>query len=506
MLLDTLNELVEYGKAHLGLEDLDDIYARNTLLMILGFDEPSYKAVDVEHIKSLSRPDELVEKLTKELVEEGKADSSNVHLLIDELIGVVSYKPQEFLRKFNEIKLSKGTDAALDFFYDYQIKNNYVAKSAIDKNIVWEDTSHRYKMEISINLSKPEKSNADILKAKLEKSTAYPKCLLCEENLGYWGSLKKAPRRTIRYVPCKLGGEDWFLQYSPYGYYYEHAICINRKHADMSINHGTFTKLLDFLDEFPGFFVGSNADLPIVGGSILSHEHYQGGRHLLPVFSSKEGKTYVHEEFKDVRVSHLKWYNSTIKLASKNKESIAKLACRFLDEWRKYDDESVGVISNDNNGLHNTITPCSRKEGEEYALYLILRNNRCDEVNPEGIFHAHKEYHNIKKEGIGLIEAMGLFILPARLKRQMGTIEEILSGKVTSSEVLSSQEDMGVHKDMINSLVSKYGTKNTLEEAKDIVTKYIGDTCEHILENTAVFKENEAGEEAFDRFMKKVGF
>ena len=506
MLLNTINELVEYGKAHLLVEDYDDVFARNTMLMVLGLDEPSYDEVDVDYIKSLTRPNELVEKLTKELVEEGKADSSNVHLLVDELLGIVSLKPSEFISKFKEIKKEKGVSEALDFFYDYQIKNNYVARSAIDKNIVWEDTSHRYKMEISINLSKPEKSNADILKAKLEKSTAYPKCLLCQENLGYWGSLKKAPRRTIRYIPCSLGGEEWFLQYSPYGYYYEHAICINRKHSDMSINHGTFRKLLDFLDEFPCFFVGSNADLPIVGGSILSHEHYQGGRHLLPVFFCEEGEKFVHPDYQDVRVSHLKWYNTTIKLASKNKDHIVELACKFLDEWRKYDDASVEVISNDENGLHSTITPISRKEGDEYALYLILRNNRCDETYPDGIFHVHKEYHNIKKEGIGLIEAMGLFILPARLKRQMGTIENILSGKENAEDVLTKQEDMLVHKDMIKALVDKCGTSCSLEEAKQAVVSYIGDVCEHILENTAVFKENEQGELAFKKFMKKVGF
>jgi UDPglucose--hexose-1-phosphate uridylyltransferase len=274
----------------------------------------------------------------------------------------------------------------------------------------------------------------------------------------------------------------------------------------MSINHGTFRKLLDFLDEFPCFFVGSNADLPIVGGSILSHEHYQGGRHLLPVFFCEEGEKYLHPEYQDVRVSHLKWYNTTIKLASKNKDHIVDRACKFLDEWRKYDDASVDVISNDENGLHSTITPISRKEGDEYALYLILRNNRCNETYPDGIFHVHKEYHNIKKEGIGLIEAMGLFILPARLKRQMGTIEDILMGKDSVENVLSTQEDMLVHKDMINVLVNKCGTSNTKEEAKQAVVSYIGDTCEHILENTAVFKENKQGNLAFNKFMKKVGF
>ena len=349
-------------------------------------------------------------------------------------------------------------------------------------------------------MSKPEKNNKDIAKLISAPKTGvkYPKCLLCIENLGYQGRSDHPARENIRIIPLTLNNEDWFMQYSPYVYYDHHCIVINNKHENMVINKENMNALLDFVDQNEYYFIGSNADLPIVGGSILNHNHFQGGSHLMPLMYSKIRYDFYLDKYSDVKLSYLDWYNSTFLIRGKSKAKVLDLASHILDVWKEYSDEEVDIRAYTDGVRHNTITPIVRKVDGEYYVYLILRNNRCNDVHPDGIFHAHQEYFNIKKEGIGLIEAMGLFILPARLKRQMGEVEYLLENNISLEEYFKAHEDMEVHKDMITYLRSKKG------DSKALIQNYINDVCRNILKCTAVFKDDELGQEHLRKFVKSL--
>lgn len=499
-----IEELICYATKNLSLKELDSYYVRNILMRKFKVDKTYDGEIDKKAIEELSLPDILIEKIKELAKEEHLVEEGDEDLFACEIMGDLSLLPQNFVDEFHKIAEEKDKQAALDWAYDYEIKNNYIAKSAIDKNIVWSCQDGKRHVEISINLSKPEKTNKDIAKAKAAPATGYPKCALCIENLGFKGGNGKPPRENIRIVPLTLCGNPWFLQYSPYGYYYQHAIVINTKHSPMFISRQTFANLLSFLDVFPTYFVGSNADLPIVGGSILAHEHYQGGRHRLPVYDSADLFEIEHKNFQDLKITYLDWYNSVIKISGKNKEEIVEVADKLFEAWKNYDDQEVKIIHKTTE-QHSTVTPIAIYENGLYNLYLILRNNRTDEENPEGIFHAHKEYHNIKQESIGLIEAMGLFILPARLKRQFNNIKNILSNdKYDIENMYATSEDMKVHKDMIEKLILSYGRRNTLEEAEKHITEYVNNTCINILKNTAVFKEDEQGQKALKKFLTSI--
>lgn len=494
-----IEELIEYGKVHLGLLKLDAIYARNALLKLLEVSHPFDGEIDNEFIKNLEVPDVILDEVREHLVEK---NIPNPDLVLVEIMGILTPTPSFVGHKVLELeKEEKGK--GLDYLYDLSIKNNYIQKTAIDKNIYFKKEYDDNFLEITINLSKPEKNNKDIAKLLIKSNDVkYPKCLLCIDNLGYAGRPDHPARQNIRYVPLWLNNEFWFLQYSPYAYFDHHAIIINEKHSNMSINDDTYLKLLEFVGSFPTFFVGSNADLPIVGGSILNHEHYQGGLHLLPVFYSKDRKVYFQND--DIKVSSLNWYNTVIRIEGKEISKIVDFCRNIFHKWIVYTDESVGIYSHTGETRHSTITPIARKYGDIYQMNLILRNNRCDEQYPEGIFHAHPEHHHIKHEGIGLIEAMGLFILPARLKRQMGYVEDILTSSIPVEKVVEEHEDLSIHLDMINELISKFGRDLDKEKAHEIVNDYLADTCKDILCNTAVFKNDPQGIEALDKFMNEV--
>lgn len=503
---EIIEKLVEYAKLHLDLDGYDVPYVRNLLLNRLKETEPFEGKVDIDELRNLQVPDILLDELKSKAIEKGLTDVNHQELFACEIMGMLSLRPNEFVSHFNKVKEELGEEKALDYFYNYSIKNNYIQKTAIDKNLVWVDDSKGDRVEISINLSKPEKKNSDIAKARQVVSSSYPKCVLCKENIGFSGRLNKAPRQNIRYVPLVMGGTPWFMQYSPYGYYYQHAIIVNEKHCPMTIGRHTFINLLDFLDQYPSYIIGSNADLPIVGGSILSHEHYQGGKHRFPMFDSKPLFEIEHKEYPSVKMEYLTWYNSVIKLSSKNKDELISLSEKILNAWREYDDEEVNIVSHDENGDHSTITPIANKEKGVYQFFLILRNNRCNEAYPEGIFHAHKEYHNIKSEGIGLIEAMGLFILPGRLLRQMNLVEEVLLNEEFSLEKMyKDSPDMKIHETMINLLIKEHGRNNSKEVAHKIIKEYINKVCRGILDNTAVFKKDELGIKAFNKFILSLG-
>ncbi|MEG2688536.1 MAG: galactose-1-phosphate uridylyltransferase, partial [Clostridia bacterium] len=380
----------------------------------------------------------------------------------------------------------------------------------IDKNIMWEYDSERGKIVVTVNLSKPEKTPEEVLRAK-EAKTGYPKCPLCAENCGFSGNAAMAARQTIRTIPFELDGEDWFLQFSPYVYFEQHILAISKEHRPMSITGATFKRMLDFVDLFPHYFIGSNAALPIVGGSILAHEHYQGGKKVLPMFSRPARRYFMSQNFPDVHISVVDWYNSVVRIESKNRAQITAAAERFLNMWHDYTDTSVNIISstteNNEKVQHNAITPiCAINSDGEYQFNLILRNNRTDAAHKFGIFHPAEELHNIKQESIGIIEVMGLFILPGRLAKEATDMRDILTGKATLDfkALADSQNPLHKHLGMIAQLVADNGVNMTEDSASEAVTNYINVVCEKILDTTAVFKNTADGQDAFDKFISTV--
>ncbi len=507
MINTLVNELIYYFKKNFAIsDDLDLIYLRNSVLHELNLKYFEKENIDYKKIDELETPDYFTKELEIYIKNElGIEEAYLIDEKISKIYGILTPLPSLIDQKFNVIKNTNGDSLALDYLYDLSIKNDYVKKSAIEKNLLWESNYKDKNIEISINLSKPEKNNKDIAKLLSAPKTSlkYPACQLCKENLGYYGNESHPSRSNLRFINVNLNNEKWYLQYSPYGYFYMHSILFKDSHSNMQINRKTFSDLLSFVDLYPSFFLGSNADLPIVGGSILNHEHYQGGRHILPVMKSKPKKEYTLINHSS-HLYLLDWYNTCLLVEGKDKEDVINVASSILDAWRKYDDLVNDIISFSDNKLHNTITPSARKENDTYKLYLILRNNRVNEEYPDGIFHAHKEYHHIKQEGIGIIEAMGLFILPARLKRQMNEIKDILENKLSKNEIENKYPDMnneGFIK-MIETLKKNYSKDSIDEDIKE----YINDVCKNILINTSVFKDDLKGRVGIDNFIGGIKF
>lgn len=494
MINQDLSDLIAYAKIHLGLHEADETYVSNLLMTKFNLNEIKPCWVNEKRIAALTCPDEIVKPLADYALENGIIGEGEEEFFTSDILDMLSPRPSEVIAKFDELH-EKSPAAAFDMLYDLGVKNDYVKASAIAKNEYWKAATTRIPIEITVNLSKPEKNNK--LTAKLRNvSSGYPKCMLCKENVGYVGQGRT--RRNMRTVPLTLAGEKWFWQFSPYAYFYQHGIAINLTHTPMELTEKTTRKLLDFVDYAPDYCIGSNAPLPIVGGSILAHEHFQGGKHVFPMFECARGEKIAVTEG-DVSVYLPDWYNSVILFTGSDKEALCRAAANVLNVWTNYSDERVGIIAK-TDAPHNTLSPIARKTAEGYEVYLLLRNNRCDERYPDGIFHAHKEYHNIKSESIGLIEAMGRFILPGRLHRQLKEVRKFLTGENTEIA-----EDMQIHTEMIHSLLAKHGTKNSEEKAEKIVTAYVENVCENILDNTAVFKHDEQGKAAFGRFLKACG-
>ena len=421
-----IEKLLKYAKAFLYLESRDEIYFRNLLLREFKLDAPSNLTVDLSYVEKLDVPDELVEEIEQYALENGIVEKGYETLYSTYIFGILSPLPSVVNKTFTEIKNTQGIKKACEYFYNLSVKNNYVQKTAISKNLKWEYIDNDKCLEITINLSKPEKDNKEIAKLlSVPKTSKYPACLLCKENEGFCGTLTHPARENIRTISLSLGGEDWFVQYSPYAYYNEHMIAISNNHMPMHIEKDTIDKIIDFVDFFPHYMIGSNAALPIIGGSILNHEHFQGGGHVMPMHRAPIKKKFMVKDFPQVSVGIVDWYNSVIRLESSDKDAIKKVATRIIDKWANHTDEQCDIFSSTNGVRHNSLSPVARKTEKGYIIDIILRNNRTSKEYPEGIFHAHPEYHNIKKEGIGLIEAMGLFILPARLKRQLEEIAKI---------------------------------------------------------------------------------
>lgn len=500
-----ISKLIDYAVKHLYLQEYDCTYVQNTLLDLLDLSEPTTAPLkDNYDIYS------VLSALCEYAVRKKIIDESERGLFETKLLGIVSPLPSKVVELFDDMAAYKSVEEACNMLHSLGKDSLYLRQRDLDKNIIWKHSAPRGDIIITINLSKPEKTPEQVRLAK-EAKTGYPKCALCAQNVGFAGNAAMAARQTLRTIPFTLDGEEWFMQFSPYQYFDQHVIAICQEHRPMGINDGAFRRMADFIDLFPHYFIGSNAALPIVGGSILAHDHYQGGKKVLPVFTRPDRKTFDCAQFDDVKVSVVDWYNSIVRIEGKNRDRVLSVVSKFNNSWQNYDDESVGIISHvDKDGertQHNAITPIASFNADgEYRFDLILRNNRTDEAHPFGIFHPAAELHNIKQESIGIIEVMGLFILPGRLANEMRLIRDILTGATPLDFEALSKDTHPLHKHfgMITQLVVDYNTNCTDKQANEAITAYINRACEQILDTTAVFKNTEQGQAAFSKFVHKV--
>lgn len=411
------------------------------------------------------------------------------------LMGILTPMPREVTAEFRQY-YAKSPESATNWYYDFSKKLNYVRQGRIARDLKWTYESEYGTLDITINRSKPEKDPKDIAAAKSVQTAAYPRCQLCPENAGFAGNLNHPARQNLRPVPMSVFEESWQLQYSPYGYYNEHCIVFNERHTEMRIDDTVFEKLFDILDYLPHYFVGSNADLPIVGGSILSHEHFQGGRYTFTMEKAQIEKNFCISQFSNVQAGIVKWPMSVIRLKSENRSSLSAACSYILKKWRTYSDESADILAETNGTPHNTITPIARMNGNYYECDLVLRNNRTTEERPLGLFHPNPSLHHIKKENIGLIEVMGLAVLPSRLAEELVAVEEgLLSGKDLHNNPITA-----AHAEWAEKILQNHPDFSK-ENASDIVRAEVGKVFEQVLLDAGVFKRNETGRQAFNRFV-----
>ena len=503
MLYGKIGALVEYGVKTGLIEPDDAIYTRNRLLEAFGEDD--WKEEPPAQYESLGA---LLDALCDEAVSRGViGDGVTARDLFDtKLMGLLTMRPSAVNAKFRAL-YAQSPEKATDWFYRFCGDCNYIRRERVARDLKWVYRDPRFgDIDITINLSKPEKDPKAIAAAKKMKASGYPACMLCKENIGYAGRINFPARQTHRIVPITLAGQQFYLQYSPYAYFHEHCIMLHETHKPMEMDRQTLAEIFDFVSQFPHYTCGSNADLPIVGGSILSHSHFQGGRYVFPMQKASIATPLADVRYPGVRAGILNWPVSTVRLIGRSSQQVQIVANNILSAWREYTDESVGILAHTGDTPHNTVTPILHyDESDGYILDLALRNNRTSEEYPDGIFHPHKEYHNIKKENIGLIEVMGLAILPARLKDQGAQIAEILAGQRPNT----SREEgspLAVHADWIDQLVAKYGTAMAPQDANNAVKQEIGTVFSHVLENAGVFKQDKTGQDAFLRFVEGVGF
>ena len=495
MINHEINRLIHFARQQglLGVEDV--VYAANLLLDCLQVNEYEEEIPE----EKLETPDEILEAMLNYAVEKGLVEDTTTErdLFDTRLMNCVMPRPSEVVARFKR-DYKKSPQLATDQYYQMSLASNYIRKARIDKNIAWQAATEFGKLDITINLSKPEKDPRDIAKAKLQKSSSYPKCLLCRENEGFAGHISHPARQTHRLIPLELDGMPWFLQYSPYTYYNEHCIILNEEHKPMQISRQTFINLSDFLTLFPHYFAGSNADLPIVGGSILSHDHYQGGRYSFPMEKAPVEKEYKIKGFEKIHVGRVKWPMSALRLTAADKEELIDLADHILSCWRSYSDPSAEILAETAGEKHNTITPIARRRGALYEFDLVLRNNRTTAEHPMGLFHPHAEVHHIKKENIGLIEVLGLAILPARLKQELAQIKDMLLRDETD---ISGVEEIKKHAAWYPELRSKCSEVESA--AIDALLRCeVGHKFEQVLTHAGVFKRTEKGLQAFDAFVE----
>lgn len=492
-----IRKLVAYGVGA-GLVPTEDIvFTTNRLLELFGLDE--LEDADNSVTMDVSELEEVLGRMCDFAYEKGLMAENTVtyrDLFDTKIMSMLMPRPSEVIHKFWELYEKESPEAATDYYYSLSCDSNYIRRYRVSRDKKWIAPTKYGDLDITINLSKPEKDPKAIAAAKNAKQSGYPKCLLCKENEGYAGRVNHPARQNHRIIPVTINGSQWGFQYSPYVYYNEHCIVFNFRHVPMKIEHDTFCKLFDFVKQFPHYFVGSNADLPIVGGSILSHDHFQGGHYEFAMAKAPVERSFIVEGFEDVAAGVVQWPMSVIRLSGENTERIIALADRILEKWRGYTDEEAFIYACTDGEPHNTITPIARKRGEKYELDLVLRNNITTEEHPLGVYHPHAKLHHIKKENIGLIEVMGLAVLPARLKDEMAHLKEaMLAGKD-----LRADEELAKHADWVDEFSTGY-EKIDASNIDAIIEKEIGLVFMQVLEDAGVYKRTEEGQKAFDRFL-----
>ncbi len=494
MLQESIKKLVQYGINKGLTPECERIYTTNLLLDCMQEDEYTDPDCDLSNI--------VLEDVLKDLLDEAVArgiieDSVTYRDLFDtKLMNQLCPRPSQVIEKFNSIYEEKGPEAATDYFYNLSRNSDYIRTYRVKKDLKWTTETKYGTLDITVNLSKPEKDPKAIAAAKNAKQSAYPKCQLCMENEGYAGRANHPARENHRIIPLTINDSKWGFQYSPYVYYNEHCIVFNGEHTPMKIERATFVKLFDFVKQFPHYFLGSNADLPIVGGSILSHDHFQGGHYTFAMEKAPIIKEFTVKGYEDVHAGIVKWPLSVIRLQCKDERRIIDLAEHILNAWRVYTDEDAFIFAETDGEKHNTITPIARKRGELFELDLALRNNITTEEHPLGVYHPHAHLHHIKKENIGLIEVMGLAVLPSRLK---GEIEE-LADYIVNKKDIRSNENLAKHADWVDEFVKNYDDINE-SNINEILQQEIGKVFCEVLECAGVYKCDDSGIAAFMKFV-----
>ena len=496
MIYDSIKKLVTYATEHYLIHPVDRTWATNRILEALHLDEyvePETAFSDVDLEETLA---ELLDYAAANgLIEENTTLDRD--LFDTKLMGLLTPAPHEVIDTFTAL-YSESPEAATDYYYKLSRDTDYIRTYRVKKDLRWVYKSEFGDLDITVNLSKPEKDPKAIAAARNAAKSSYPKCALCHENEGYAGNLNAAARQNHRTIPITINNSQWYLQYSPYVYYNEHCIAFNGEHTPMKIDRAAFGKLLDFVTLFPHYFLGSNADLPIVGGSILSHDHFQGGRYTFAMTKAPIEKEISFAGFADVKAGIVKWPLSTIRLRCADRARLIDLADKILGAWRGYTDANAFIFAETNGEPHNTITPIARRRGDDYELDLVLRNNITTEEYPLGVYHPHAELHHIKKENIGLIEVMGLAVLPARLKKEMDTLKTtILAGGD-----LRADEAIAKHADWAEEFLGRRSV--TADNINEVVNEEIGKVFAEVLVHAGVYKCDAEGREAFDRFVAYV--
>lgn len=495
MISERIRQLLQYGIEQELIQPEDVVYTRNRLLEILKQEE--YEECDADKAEL----EDILSGMLTFAGEQGLIDAESIverDLFDTKLMGCLTPAPSQVISKFNKL-YEESPEKATEYFYNLCRACDYIRTYRIKKDMRWKTDTEYGELDITINLSKPEKDPKAIAAARLAKPSGYPKCMLCRENEGYAGRMNHPARQNLRMIPLKIAGKDWFFQYSPYVYYNEHCIVLCGEHTPMKLNRETFKKLFDFINIFPHYFIGSNADLPIVGGSILSHDHYQGGNYCFAMEKAETEKNFSIPGFEDVEAGILHWPLSVIRIRSKDAERLIDLADHILQTWREYTDEEAFVYAYTDGEAHNTITPIARKNKDMYELDLALRNNMTTEEFPLGVYHPHQKLHHIKKENIGLIEVMGLAVLPARLKQEM---QELAESIVTGASI-REQENISKHADWVEEFLPAY-EQVTEENIMDILKHEIGIVYKEVLEDAGVFKCTKKGRADFDKFISTL--
>lgn len=493
MISESISKLVQYGINNNLIQKVDKIYTTNRVLEVLQLDD--FEECEITDCEI--NLEQILKDILDYACERGLIEDNIVarDLFDTKIMGCLVPPPHDVIEKF-EMLYKNSPELATEWYYKFSQDTDYIRRYRIKKDLRWKAQTEYGELDISINLSKPEKDPKAIAAAKSAKQSGYPKCALCAENEGYTGRLNHPARQNHRIIPIDLDNEKWFLQYSPYVYYNEHCIVLNSQHIPMKIDKSTFKKLFEFVEKFPHYFIGSNADLPIVGGSILSHDHFQGGHYEFAMARAPIEKHFSIKNYEDVECGIVKWPMSVIRIRHDNYEHLINLADLILKKWREYSDEDAFIYAYTDGVPHNTITPIARKSGELFELDLVLRNNITTDEHPLGVYHPHSEYHHIKKENIGLIEVMGLAVLPSRLKTEF----EILSEYILNDKDIRSNETISKHADWVEEFLPNY--QITAENIQSILQAETAKVFAKILECCGVFKRDEIGQKAFETFIK----